>query len=150
MNGFKVLLYLVAAAAFTSSRAQESLPKCDVQIVRRPEEQLNHLTVDSAIKFFMTVGEDCSNNAEFSEYWNEVLFKILDKRPEIYLQCMCELRGKKYWNLILEEVESPVNDGINIRGIREHLNDFEILKEKCQRKVLRKTIHALDMAANKK
>ncbi|HYV91029.1 MAG TPA: hypothetical protein VE978_04575 [Chitinophagales bacterium] len=150
MKRGKALIYLVAIASFFTSHAQEFITKCDVQIVRRTEQQLNNLTLDSAMKFFMTFGEECSNNAEFSEYWDEVMFEILDKHPEIYLQCMCELTDKKYRNAILEEIESPVNDGINNRGIREHLNDFEILQEKCQGKVLRETIHALDMAVNKK
>ena len=65
----------------------------------------------------MTFGQECQNNAEYSEWSNELLFSLLDKQTELTLKTIEKGEKKIEIKEILEELSSPINDGFDIKKI---------------------------------
>lgn len=55
--------------------------KCDLQIIRRTQEQLEILDGQMIYDFLCTFDKTCSVNVEFSEFGNDILYKVLSKYP---------------------------------------------------------------------
>ena len=60
------------------------------------------------------------SNAEYGEWANGYLFRLMDNHPSSFYQALFELRGNQLL-AIKREVYSPVNDGINVLAIFDRL-----------------------------
>lgn len=69
---------------------------------------------------------DCNKNVEYRELYNETLFKYLEKKPnEIVELLQLGNYGEVALNVILENVQSPINDGIDIDRVIESIQNLE-------------------------
>jgi hypothetical protein len=105
--------------------------RCDILVIKYTEAHLDKLLYTDLYKFLYTFSKDCSKNVEYSEYSNEMLFKVLEKYPEQLISCMSK---EKSLNLdyILSELSTPILD-INGKVIYERVQNAlgdKLIKEK--------------------
>src|SRR5690606_30369658 len=60
--------------------------KCDLNIVLEVSENQDNLDLKLVSRFLRTLNGECTNNVEFSEFSNEMLFVVLVKRPDLFLK----------------------------------------------------------------
>jgi hypothetical protein len=92
-------------------------PEDCITVVKYLQNNLNQVDLNY-IKLFIKSFSDssCINNVEFNEYGNYVLFKLIEKRPTDFFKVLFNqdidiLFSIKY------QLDSPVNDGINIINV---------------------------------
>lgn len=105
MKGFLIILTLIT---FTSTFADNNCDKCDIQKVKAVDDHLDSLTYQIVSDFICTFDSTCKTNIEYSEWSNEILFKVLDKSPGIFFQVitMEKVDNKQ----LLKEIENPIID----------------------------------------
>jgi hypothetical protein len=74
-----------------------------------------NLTTGQIFNFLKTFDIECNNNAEFSEWSNEKLFKIIEFNADNFLKSIEIHKADLNFDYILKEFGSPVNDGIDIK-----------------------------------
>jgi hypothetical protein len=86
----------------------------------RIEQNIDKLTQKDILEFINNISADCRNNVEYIEYYNEVLFKVHEKYPLMFCNCLSVIE-KTQQELICEELTEPVNDEINLDNIRKEV-----------------------------
>ncbi|MBD77636.1 MAG: hypothetical protein CL840_01690 [Crocinitomicaceae bacterium] len=102
---------------------------CSSRILLKTSSQLDSLNINLVDSFLSTFHESCRNNVEYSEWSNELLFKVLIRNPEMVLIVLSTNPNISY-NEIIHELESPIHDQINlgeiilkIEGIQQNENN---------------------------
>ncbi|MEO8472589.1 MAG: hypothetical protein ABI477_10350 [Chryseolinea sp.] len=87
---------------------QKMVPKgrCDMAIVSRTASRIDLLRDEDVYEFLFTFSNDCKDNVEYSEFSNEVLFKVLLQYPELLSGSLN--KDSLYKDVILQELASPV------------------------------------------
>lgn len=83
--------------------------KCDETNFHSISENIGKLTQREIADFLLTFGQECRNNVEFSEWSNELLFKILDKQTELTLKTIEKEEKRIEKEIILEDLEEPIS-----------------------------------------
>lgn len=104
----KAILTILAILSFSISYANKNCNKCDLEKVKIVNEHIDSLTFEIVSDFICTYNDSCKNNAEFSEWFNETLFKILDKSPNLFISVI--IKEQLDYCFLLEEVENPILD----------------------------------------
>ena len=75
----------------------------------RPDE--NSIAVE---KFLMTFASNCSHHDDFHDLGNQLLFRILQRKPAVFIQHLATIpNGKR--RAILIELESPLHSDVGIQ-----------------------------------
>ncbi|MCI1267826.1 MAG: hypothetical protein LKG19_14720 [Saprospiraceae bacterium] len=93
---------------------ENACQKCDIEKLKTVNEHLDSLTFKIVFDFVCTFDTSCKNNIEYSEWSNELLFKILDKSPTLLIEVLSAEKGNT--ELILNEIKSPLLD-INLQNL---------------------------------
>jgi hypothetical protein len=128
----KRLVTILSIFIFCICFGTKPCTKCDLEKVRIVGENINKLTYNILSDFLCTVDTSCINNAEFSEASNGTLFSVLEKYPDLFFQVVS--KGNVNITFILKEIESPVDDLIDLQGIYDKIKlvpDNTELKTKC-------------------
>jgi hypothetical protein len=82
---------------------------CDLNFLVQIEKNLENINKPQVDLFLKALKSECKNSVEFVEYSNELLFKIIQKKPEIFLSAFCESEDldKEY---IIIQIENPILD----------------------------------------
>jgi hypothetical protein len=109
------ILFTLCSCA--STKVINNCDKCSVQIAVMA---INKTDTNEQIieELFCTAEDSCQVNAEFMEVFNEALFACLEKSPEIFVK-QFSISSKQ--GHILKQLESPINDTINLQEIIEKL-----------------------------
>ena len=91
--------------------------KCDIQIVVETDLNMTNLDDSNISEFLCTMDKACCNNIEFSEYSNEVLFKLIKSYPEKFVGVMSSSNNLQK-DYIYKELSSPLLD-YDIKQIME-------------------------------
>ena len=76
--------------------------------------------------FFANMNPECSNNAEYSQFNNVLIFKTLESNPEIFIAFLSRVSKKKeILEFVLTQLRNPINDGIELNDIYRQLNKTE-------------------------
>lgn len=118
--------------------------KCNISVVTETFQNIDHVSEDSMLRFLKTFGKDCKNNVEYSEFSNEVLFKLLQSHPEQFCIVLENHKDSIDFSYVIQEIENPLLDLVDLEETKEKieksLNDMEL-------KV--KLLKALDIAIEK-
>ncbi|MCF8359787.1 MAG: hypothetical protein K9H26_13580 [Prolixibacteraceae bacterium] len=87
---------------------QDSL-KCNISIIHKTDSEIKEITYQDIDIFLCTFSKSCSRNIEFTEYSNEVLFKVLELYPSLFMKCV-ELNSEIEKEYIFSELSSPLYD----------------------------------------
>ncbi len=115
--------------------------KCDINKITVVNQNIDHLNYNIVKEFICTIDSMCSNDIEFTEFFNETLFKILDKAPEIFFDVL-EHESFDH-DLILKNIENPVieTDLISIYK--------KILSLKIEKSTKSKILNSIQIAAER-
>lgn len=122
-----------------TKRTFEDSVKCNISIIRRIDENLNSLTKQEVRLFFSTFSKDCSSNIEYSEYSNEMLYKVLEKYPSETIGSLASF-GEEKISHILSEFANPLLD-INGPKIKALIRDTQ-----GDSKIKERLLKVVDMA----
>lgn len=65
--------------------------KCNVEYLVSLEERLNDLAYEDISVFMKRFKEECNDNIEYSQYSNELLFRILHRYPAFVIEALEEI-----------------------------------------------------------
>ena len=97
-------------------------------MLRSTSEKVGRLSQKEITDFLLTFGEECRNNAEYSEWSNELLFSILDKQTELIIKTIEKEEKRIEINEILDDLSSPILDP-NTKDIISKIEKIKIQKE---------------------
>ena len=100
-----ILMTLMIETNFVFGQSE----KCDINklvIVQENMDSLNYLMVE---EFLLTFDESCKNNVEYSQWSNELLFKVINKWTSLYFLVLTS-KNIINDNYILEEFRNPLFD----------------------------------------
>ena len=104
----------------------QDVKKCDVTVVLFTKTNVGHLTQKEIKKFLLTFGQECRNNAEFSEFSNEVLFLVMDKQTELIFGTIEKERTTIELSAILREIGNPIHDLMDLEEILVKVENFKM------------------------
>jgi hypothetical protein len=139
-----IIIFLVITVSVGISVAQsekkDSL-KCSIEMVHNINKQIENCTDNLILDYLQTFGEECKNNIEYSEFSNEVLFKLLQGQPEQFCKVLDANKSKIDFNSIIQEIENPLLDLVDLQQAKERILEIEISAQ-----LKKKLIPALDKA----
>ena len=97
-----ILFFIVSFSAFS-----QDCKKCEVEPLQVLSNNIDSLTFEVVEDFICTLDSTCSNNIEYSEWSNELIFKIIIKDINLLQKVLYQL-GYNYVELVAKEIESPV------------------------------------------
>ncbi len=96
--------------------AIQECEKCNLKVLSNFQENIENPSYDDYSSFICTFDEKCKSNAEFSEYANDLLYNSILTNPYFLNEALYNL-GSDQFNLILNELENPVNDSYDLQLI---------------------------------
>lgn len=103
--------YIFAAFCFgTLALHGQSIEKCDGKILSLISHKMGKLTQKEITDFLLTFGPECRDNAEYSEWSNELLFDVLSMQTELTLRTIEKEEKNIQLKTILEDLEEPIVD----------------------------------------
>jgi hypothetical protein len=107
----KTVLLLVSMlyACATQHRSIVNCIPCNIEAISTADKKIDSLNKEQIQAFLCTIKSDCKLNVEFAEYSNGVLFKILDRKTQTFVDAFSEieLEDKEY---LLDVIASPILD----------------------------------------
>lgn len=105
--------------------------KCKTELVREIKSHINNITKEQVFRLLCCFDKKCTNNVEFSEFSNEVLFLLLSEHPQLTIEVLAKNESISL-ELIKNVIENPINDRIDLNDIYEkieNLEDYEKTRE---------------------
>lgn len=88
--------------------------KCDIKKVKTASEYFEDISFKIVHEFLCTFDKSCSNNIEYSEWSNELLFNVLERFPTLLFEVIATEQVNN--DIILNEIKNPMLD-INLQNI---------------------------------
>ena len=92
-----------------SSIGHAGCQKCENEKVKVIRDNIDNLTTQMVKDFLCTFDNSCSTNIEFTQWSNEMLFKVLDKEPRLIINALDQNHFGNI-EILLEEIENPIYD----------------------------------------
>jgi len=140
LRNIKILLIILTLNTFVIQAQNDNDLKCNISVVAKTEKNIDNITKKQVLTFLKTFGTECKNNVEFQEYSNEILFKILELKTDLFCQVVNEEMNKIEINQIIQEIGKPINDLHNNEIIKN-----KISKSKLEENIKVKIINALNL-----
>jgi len=98
---------------------------CSREILLKTEKNIDNLDLELVTDFLSTFHESCKNNVEYSEWSNELLFKLINRKPEMFLEIISNnsTLSREY---LLDELTSPLHDQIDLNHTIDLINRIDI------------------------
>ena len=109
------------AAYGTASLVQDSVPyPCDLALLARIAAAGESIGSPDLQRFLASPPTpNCPTNVEYGEWYNELLFGVLERYPATFSRTLNDLTPRTR-DLVLSELTEPVNDGIDLTTARMH------------------------------
>lgn len=88
---------------------KQKCEKCDVQKVLAVSQNMDDLNYQFVYNLLCTFDESCSRNVEYSEFSNEVLYKLLSKHPKAIVEIISD-NPELNSEYIYKQMSSPLLD----------------------------------------
>ena len=105
----KIIIWTTLTLTTTSLLGQ-TIKKCDGTVLHSTSGKIGKLNQKELTDFFLTFGKECSDNVEYSEWSNELLFDVLDKQTELMMKTIQKEKNKIDFDEILDVISSPLLD----------------------------------------
>ncbi len=106
--------------------------KCCINSILNIESNFNKLNYQDIYRFLFSFSSNCENNVEFSEFSNEVLFKLFVNFPIETIDVISKSYSYIEIDIVLDIIKSPLLDynlDIIIDTISNYSNQTFIIKE---------------------
>ncbi len=111
----------------SSDTLKNKCKKCSTQVLKNTHDNIENLSYKIIREFLCTIDKPCINNAEFSEWSNEMLFIIIEKNPTLYFSVLNNMNNKRQ-QYILSEFENSIID-IDYQKMYNSIEKLNIGKE---------------------
>jgi hypothetical protein len=122
---FKIILIIaiiiLIGGALHAQEEKNNLLKCNIEIVLEMSKNIGNNNADLIVKFLQSFGKECENNVEYSEFSNEVLFKLLQSQPEQFCKMLDKHKDSIDINYIIQEIENPLLDLVDLENTKERI-----------------------------
>jgi hypothetical protein len=109
-----LLLLVLAMSGCAAAWKTASCIGCDTKYISKLSGSMDKQALKG---FFCTIQADCiKTNVEFGEFANEFMFEALGKEPALFMKVFVGEQKEKQ-DLLLQLLETPVHDGINIDAL---------------------------------
>jgi len=115
--------------------------KCNSETIIETIEGINNISEDLMLRFLNSFIEECKHNVEFSEFWNETLFKVIQNEPELFCKVLEKNNAQIDIGSMVSELKSPLHDLIDLE-----LTINKIADTKCNTTLKSQMILALNSA----
>jgi uncharacterized protein (DUF1778 family) len=99
-------------------------------------EKNTELDEQTYLKFIVNMRIDCLNNTEYSQWNNELIFKMLERNPKMFIAFLnrysTKTRSNEKIDFILKELTNPIHDGIELNNISRRLDQTETENSKLK------------------
>jgi hypothetical protein len=112
----RMLIFLTLTLTVLQGYGQV-VKKCDSKVLLETSKRVGTLNQKEITDFLLTLGHQCRDSIEFSEWSNELLFNILDKQTELTLTTLDKKQGEMETKTILGILNSPITDNVNILSL---------------------------------
>ena len=119
----KELLLLVFIFSVLTVFSQTDCKKCSVKPILKLVETIENPSEETINCFLNTFDTECSNNAEYSQWSNEVLYDLLEKHPDKLITAL-ESNKEIDKTEIINEIKGPILDE-NYDLILENLSQLD-------------------------
>jgi hypothetical protein len=109
-------LFLVFSLIPLFGYAQQD--KCNIELVLLADQNAEKLSEKDCLGFLLTIDPICENNAEFGEFSNGSLFKILENSPLILIKTIEINRADIHLEIIYDMIQNPIDDLIDLVTIK--------------------------------
>jgi len=123
-----IILYLfIFTAILFGQKSDINHPYC-INITKYVLVNVDSLQDDSLKIFYKQFGlEKNKNAAEFRQWGNEVLFKVLEKNPKQFFENLFKMRPSEI-KTIENEINHPIHDGINMIKLYKNIENCDLNK----------------------
>lgn len=83
-----ILVMILSSLTNGTIHAQKQSLRCNIAVVREMDEGIKTGSKELVYRFLCSFDSSCSTNVEYSQYSNEVLFKVLEMHTSIFMQCL--------------------------------------------------------------
>jgi len=115
--------------------------KCSVEILAKTEARLNNLSHQEMQMFFCTMDESCKSNIEFSEFSNELLFKVFASQAALSMKIL-SVTEENARKAILEEL-TVGNESVDLKETYTKISNTRG-HNKIKKQVLKSLQSAID------
>ncbi|PKQ60244.1 hypothetical protein BZG02_20070 [Labilibaculum filiforme] len=103
------LLVILLTLIHLSNTALAQSEKCDTDKLLVIHENIDSLSIQMVEDFLYTFDESCKNNAEYSQWSKELLYKVIDKRTDLFFKALLS-ENITNDSCILKSFSSPLLD----------------------------------------
>lgn len=115
--------------------------RCEIQIVLALDKQMDNVSYELLYKFLCTFDQSCSNNVEYSQFSNEVLYKAIEMHPGAIVEILSDHPELKR-EYIYKELSSPLLD-YDYNSIIKSLKRLDSGNEEVKNRVIKSVEDAL-------
>ena len=109
MRQVRIVLIFIFSGLFVTTFAQTDSIKCNINKIKNVSDNFDRLTFTIVKDFLFTFDSTCNINVEYSEWSNEMLYKLIEKNPNLFFEVLT--KEKKVNNkILLKKIESPIHD----------------------------------------
>jgi len=141
MITIQTILTIVLTLTLSSLFAQMDSKKCDIEKVKAVHENIDNLSDKMVEDFLRTFDISCETNIEFSQWSNEMLYKLLDKDPGLVFKVLEQ--GQWNMEILLNEIKNPIHD-FDYQKIYDKISNTAT-KSEFQKRILK----AIEIVADK-
>ena len=130
------LFFILTILTLTTLAVQGQVKKCDGTILLSTSEKIGKLSGKEIADFLLTFGQVCRDNAEYSEWSNELLFKLLDKQTELTVKTIEKEEKRLEMATILNDLSEPIGDASDIKILIAKIERVDI-NDRLKREIIR-------------
>jgi hypothetical protein len=106
MKNHTYILALILLLSIQGAFCQGKCIKCDLDKLEFISLRVDSINKSLINEFLCTFDEQCKDDAEFGEFSNELLFRIIEKAPKLFIDVLSS-QSKEKIDLILNELSDP-------------------------------------------
>lgn len=138
----QTILTIILTITLSTVFAQSDCLKCDIEKVKIVNDNIDKLTFQMVKDFLCTFDNSCGANIEYSEWSNEILYKLLDKNPDLVFKVL-EQNNFDNIKTLLDEIENPIHE-FDYQRIYEKVSDL-----KTKSDIKGRVLKSLELASDK-
>ncbi len=138
----QIILIIVLILKLSVVFAQIDYKKCDIEKVKIVNANLDSLTFQMIEDFLGTFDKSCISNIEYSQWSNEMLYRLFDNEPDLVFKVIEHGQIDNY-QILLDEIENPIHD-IDFQKIYDRISEIKTKSDFKER-----VLNSLESASNK-
>jgi hypothetical protein len=126
---FIFFLLITTSCKQKETESEKNEEVCDIKtlvVINSILENGTELSDQNFAVFIANMDPNCSNNVEYTEFNNELIFKTLKSNPKKFVEFLSRVSKKKeILEFVLTQLQNPIDDGIELNEINRQLEKTE-------------------------